>query len=108
VKQHPLVGAKIIVESDASLELAAVVAYEHHLRADGSGYPELQYQRKPHFASQLIQLCDVYHALSSPRPFRQAFPADLAFSFLNERSGFEFDPTLSARLISLIKKHSAA
>jgi putative nucleotidyltransferase with HDIG domain len=108
VKQHPLIGARIIVEADAALELAAVVAYEHHLRADGAGYPVLLYPRKPHLASSMVQLCDVYHALSSPRPFRQPWPNDLAFSFINERAGFDFEPDLATRFIAMIKKHGAA
>lgn len=107
VKQHPIEGARIIVEADAALELAAVVAYEHHLRADGAGYPVLRYPRKPHFASSLVQLCDVYHALRSPRPFRQPWPVDLAFSFINERAGFDFDPELATKFIAMIKKHGA-
>jgi putative nucleotidyltransferase with HDIG domain len=108
VKQHPLEGARIIVEADAALELAAVVAYEHHLRVDGAGYPALVFPRKPHYASSLVQLCDVYHALRSPRPFRQPWPNDLAFSFINERAGFDFDPELASSFIAMIKKHGAA
>jgi HD-GYP domain-containing protein (c-di-GMP phosphodiesterase class II) len=105
VKQHPLTGARIIVEADAALELAAVVAYEHHLRADGAGYPVLRYPRKPHYASQLVQLCDVYHALRSPRPFRQPWPVDLAFSFINERAGFDFDPALATKMVAMVKQY---
>ena len=105
VKQHPTVGARIIVEAQASLDLAAVVAYEHHLRADGSGYPALQYARRPHYASQLVQLCDVYHALRSPRPFRQSFPIDLACSFINERAGYDFEPDLAAKMIQMLQHH---
>ncbi len=107
VKQHPLAGARIIVEADAALELAAVVAYEHHLQADGTGYPILRYPRKPHYGSQLVQLCDVYHALRSPRPFRQAWPNDIAFSFINERAGFEFDPALASKLITMLRQYGA-
>src|SRR6185369_3146873 len=45
IRTHPLEGARIIVEAESSLDLAAVVAYEHHIREDGSGYPLLRYQR---------------------------------------------------------------
>jgi HD-GYP domain-containing protein (c-di-GMP phosphodiesterase class II) len=107
VRQHPLIGTRIIVDADAALELAAVVAYEHHLHCDGTGYPPLRFPRKPHYASQLVQLCDVYHALRTPRPFRQPFPAELAFSFINERAGIEFEPKLATSLISMVKKNNA-
>lgn len=108
VKRHPVEGARIIIEADTALELPSVVAYEHHLRADGTGYPVLRFPRPPHYVSSMVQLCDVYHALRSPRPFRQAWPNDLAFSFINERAGFEFDPTLASAMIAMVKKHAGS
>jgi HD-GYP domain-containing protein (c-di-GMP phosphodiesterase class II) len=107
IKQHPLLGATLIVEADAALDLAAVVAYEHHIRMDGSGYPALTFPRQGHFASRLVQLCDIYHALRSPRPFRAAWPQDIAFSFIRERSGFEFDPDLATSLIQMLAQRNA-
>jgi response regulator RpfG family c-di-GMP phosphodiesterase len=107
IKQHTLTGATLIVQSEASLQLAAVVAYEHHLRLDGSGYPRLRYPRKAHYATRLVQVCDVYHALSSPRPFRQAWPQDIIFSFINSRAGAEFDPELARALADMLKRGTA-
>jgi HD-GYP domain-containing protein (c-di-GMP phosphodiesterase class II) len=106
IKQHPIEGAAIIVAADGALDLAAVVAYEHHLRPDGTGYPQLSYRRSGHFASRLVQLCDIYHALRSPRPFRKAWPADIVASFITERAGFEFDPELAASLTSMVAQRS--
>ena len=91
VTRHPVEGATIITEADASLDLAAVVAYEHHIKPDGTGYPILHYNRKPHRVSSLISVCDTYHALSSPRPFRDAWPQEIVFSFLQQRAGFDFE-----------------
>ena len=108
MQMHPVEGARIIVEADASLELAAVVAYEHHLRPDRGGYPVLTFRRKPHYAARLVQLCDVYHALRSPRPFRQPWPTDLTFAFINERAGTEFDADFAGKLITLVKQHGIA
>jgi putative nucleotidyltransferase with HDIG domain len=104
IKEHPVEGARIIMAADATLDLATVVAYEHHLKMDGSGYPKLTYPRTGHYVSRLVQLCDIYHALSSPRPFRTAWPRDIIFSFLNERAGFEFHPTLAATLVRMIQQ----
>lgn len=108
IRQHPVEGARIIIESDVSLELAAVVAYEHHIKLDGSGYPELTYRRSAHYAARLVQLCDIYHALSTPRPFRERWPRDIVFSFIRERSGFEFDPELGSALMTMIQARTAA
>lgn len=104
VKAHPIEGAKIILQADPSFELAAVVAYEHHMKVDGSGYPKPIYPRPAHYVSRLVQLCDVYHALRTPRPFRQPWPRDVIYSFLNERAGFEFHPALAATLTSLTRR----
>lgn len=102
IRRHPVEGARIIVKADASLALAAVVAYEHHLRPDGSGYPLLTYPRSPHRISRLVQVCDTYHAVRTPRPFREAWPNDVIFSFLQQRAGSDFDPEMATRLIALI------
>ena len=56
------------------MEVAAIVAYEHHIKYDGSGYPGVRYQRKLHRITQLFQVCDVYHALRTRRPFRDPWP----------------------------------
>ena len=45
MRQHPVDGARIIMQSDEDLELAAVVAYEHHIMLDGGGYPAVHYHR---------------------------------------------------------------
>lgn len=108
VKEHPVEGARIIVEADAALDLAAVAAFEHHLRPDGTGYPKLRFPRAGHYMSRLVQLCDIYHALRSPRPFRKAWPEDIVLSFVNERAGFEFDPELAARLTRLVAERTGA
>lgn len=104
IKEHPAEGARIILAADPSLELAATVAYEHHLKVDGSGYPRLTYPRPAHYVSRLVQLCDIYHALRSPRPFRQPWPRDIIHSFLNERAGFEFHPALAAALTRMTQQ----
>ena len=106
VKEHTLTGARVILEAKASLGLAAVVAWEHHLRPDGSGYPVLTFPRSSHPVSRLVQLCDIYHALSSPRPFRGPWPPDVVYSFIRARAGFEFDPDLATRLIQMLEQRT--
>jgi putative nucleotidyltransferase with HDIG domain len=102
IQQHPLDGARIIAEADSSLALAAVVAYEHHVRMDGGGYPAMRFPRVPHPIARLVQVCDTYHALHSPRPAREAWPNDVIFSFLQQRASSDFDPDMATRLIALI------
>ena len=107
IRKHPIEGARIIVEAESSLELAAVVAYEHHIRVDGGGYPMLRYPRLPHRITRLVQVCDSYHALSSPRPFRERWPDDIIFSFFNQKTGSDFDAEMVSALIAVLKRNAA-
>lgn len=106
VTRHPVEGATIIAQSDAALDLAAVAAYEHHIKPDGTGYPKLSYVRKPHRVSALIAVCDAHHALSSPRPFRDAWPQDIVFSFLQQRAGFDFETEMVRAVTRVMREHS--
>ena len=94
MNRHPSDGARMILQSDADLELAAVVAYEHHIMLDGGGYPTLHYCRGCSFGSRLVHVCDVYDALSTKRPYRDAWPQEQTLTYLAERAGTEFDPFL--------------
>ena len=69
------------------MELPATVAYEHHLSFNGEGYPELTFKRQTHEVSRLIQVCDVYDALRTRRPFRPPWPAARTIKFLEEKAG---------------------
>ena len=65
---HTVEGARIILEGDRDLDLAAAVAYEHHIMINGGGYPYRRIARKCHCASTLVHVCDVYDALRTHRP----------------------------------------
>ena len=107
IKRHPVDGARIIIEADAALDLAAVVAFEHHINPQGTGYPALAYPRTTHVASRLVLLCDTYHAMRSPRPYRKAWPADMTISFVRERAGFDFDAELAGSLVQMVAQRGA-
>ena len=94
MNRHPVDAARMILESEEELELAAVVAYEHHIMLNGGGYPSVHYARECTLASRLVHVCDVFDALSTTRPYREAWPQDKVLSYLEERSGTEFDPAL--------------
>ena len=91
IQRHPVEGARLILRSDGSLDLAAVVAYEHHIRPDGGGYPALRVPRSCHYASRLVRICDVYDALCTERPYRAAWTSDTALRYIELFAGSEFD-----------------
>jgi len=101
---HPREGAKIIITSEPDLDLAAVVAYEHHIMINGGGYPSLVYPRGCHHASRLVHVCDVYDALRTNRPYRDAWPADKILSYIEERSGSEFDGEIAHAFTHMVRE----
>lgn len=104
VERHPGVGAKILLESADVIDIAAVVAHEHHVMIDGGGYPHLPDARGAQYASRLVHVCDVYDALRTRRPYRDAWSSGEALDYIHERAGGEFDPAMSAAFIELMRK----
>jgi len=101
---HPVEGAKIIIDSAEKLDLAAVVAYEHHVMVNGGGYPQFDYPRECHQASKLVHVCDVYDALRTNRPYRAAWDAPKVLSYMEERSGTEFDADVVRAFVKMMKE----
>jgi putative nucleotidyltransferase with HDIG domain len=101
---HPVQGARIILEAEEKLDLAAVVAYEHHIMLNGGGYPRPHYGRACHRASNLVHVCDVYDALRTKRPYRDAWEAEKILPYLEGRAGMEFDPEIVAAFIAMMRK----
>jgi putative nucleotidyltransferase with HDIG domain len=104
MNRHPVEGAKIIIESEERLDLAAVVAYEHHIMVNGGGYPKFDYPRECHQASKLVHVCDVYDALRTNRPYRAAWAAPKVLSYLEERSGTEFDAEATRGFVKMMSE----
>ncbi len=95
IRNHPLLGAKILEGYKDSLGiLPMVVAYEHHLRYDLTGYPKGAYPRKPHLASLMITICDVYDALALRRSYKKDYPPDKIHEVMMLDKGKTFDPVL--------------
>jgi HD-GYP domain-containing protein (c-di-GMP phosphodiesterase class II) len=104
VERHPVDGARIILQSDKRMELGATVAYEHHLRPDGSGYPQGLFRRPMHLASKLTRVCSVYNALRIERAHRQPYPSGQALVFIDERAGHEFDLDIARAFTTMMRK----
>ena len=104
VQEHPLVGARMLLENSDPMELAAVVAYEHHIRLDGGGYPKLHAARGAQYASRIVHICDVYDALRTTRPYRDAWESERALAYIQDRAGVEFDPAIARLFTGMMRK----
>ena len=102
MRRHPVDGAKIIYESDRQLDLASAVAYEHHIMINGGGYPNRHFQRECHKASKLVHVCDVYDALRTTRPYREAWEPDRILQQLEKGIGWDFDEEVSRAFIQMM------
>ena len=95
MREHPLIGSKILAKYIDSLGIIpVVVAYEHHRRYDLQGYPKVEYPRKPHVASLIVSLCDVYDALAQRRTYKKDYPPNKIYEIMVEEKGKLFDPEL--------------
>lgn len=104
MRKHPVDGAKIIIESDRRLDLASVVAYEHHIMLNGGGYPGMKFRRPTHQASKLVHVCDVYDALRTNRPYREAWESERVLSHIEQGAGPDFDPDVVRAFAAMIRQ----
>ena len=95
MKTHTQIGADILTGDDCELlSMAKEIAISHHEKWDGSGYPSgLEGVTIP-LAGRITALADVFDALTSERPYKNAWAIDDAVSLIQEQSGKHFDPTL--------------
>ncbi len=93
VKEHPLTAYKSLIRSDALIHIANIVV-EHHERWDGKGYPNKIKEQDIELGARIIAVADTNDAMTSTRPYRNAFPKDIAIKEIKKQAGFQFDPNV--------------
>jgi len=102
MKRHTVEGAQILRRTPEMPTLAPIVAFEHHLRLDGSGYPERVNRGQLNLATMLCGVADVYDAMRSQRHYQPAFPTDRILAVLKRNDGTQFDQNLVRRFAQLV------
>jgi putative nucleotidyltransferase with HDIG domain len=102
LKRHTVDGAEILRGTPEIPALAPVVAFEHHLRADGTGYPAAVTRPQLNLGTVLCGIADVYDAMRSQRAYQQAFPTDRILAVLKKNDGTQFDQHLVRRFTQLV------
>jgi len=102
VKKHPASGAKLLRRIDCGTELPMIVAFEHHIKFDRTGYPKVRTRGPLHIASYMTQIADVYDALRSFRPYQPSIELERTLSIMNEGRGTEFEPRLFDHFVEIL------
>ena len=102
LKRHTVEGAEILRSTPEIPTLAPVVAFEHHLRADGTGYPTSVARPTLNLGTVLCGIADVYDAMRSQRIYQEAFPTDRILAVLQRNDGAQFDQNLVRRFAQLV------
>ncbi len=104
IETHPVEGARILSARGLGNGLAATVAYEHHIWYNGKGgYPGFAFPRATHYASRIVHVCDIYDALCSKRPYRDAWPREKAIGLVESITGVELDPTIAPVFVEMLR-----
>ena len=95
MKTHAQIGSDILSKSDRRiLQLAAIIAAQHHERWDGTGYPRGLKGDQIHIAGRITALADVFDALGSKRCYKEPWPDADIIDLIKKESGKQFDPHL--------------
>ena len=108
MKEHPIAGARRLLDCPGVPQLAIVTAFEHHLRYDLSGYPGVSGNWRQHLCSQMTTIADTYDALRTKRPYKPAKPAEQCAAILQELAGRELHPQLTANFLCLLEQVTVA
>ncbi|MGI8478538.1 MAG: HD-GYP domain-containing protein [Gaiellaceae bacterium] len=111
MRQHPLVGERILRASPALRNVATIVRSTHE-RWDGAGYPDGLAGHEIPVASRIISACDAFTAMTSARPYRVALTTEEALAKLERVAGVQFDPAVVSVLAAHVRdglrvEHSA-
>jgi putative nucleotidyltransferase with HDIG domain len=102
MKRHVVDGAHILRRTPEMPALAPIVAFEHHLKQDLSGYPEKIGSRKLNLCTMIVSIADVFDALRSNRPYREGMATVRIRSIMGEQGNPAFNQVLLKRFVNLM------
>lgn len=95
MRQHATFGYNVLSGSERDiLRAAAIIAYQHHEKWDGSGYPQGLRGEEIHIYGRICAIADVFDALGSDRSYKKGWPLEEILDFLHRERGRHFDPRL--------------
>jgi response regulator RpfG family c-di-GMP phosphodiesterase len=103
VRKHTHIGASIL-DHDKFMAIAREVAYSHHERWDGKGYPEGKRSRDLSLLTRIVSVVDVFDALMSPRPYKEPWDIEQAAAEIEKGAGSQFDPTVVEAFLNILRR----
>lgn len=109
IERHAEDGGSILRKASRLLpeslhfRLASEIAYSHHERWDGKGYPYKLAGEQIPLSARITSVADVFDALSSERPYKPAWPLDKVKAYMRESAGSQFDPRVVAALEKVLE-----
>lgn len=107
IRQHPLKGAQYLLDTPGVPRLAVVTAYEHHMKYDGSGYPQVTPGWQQNLCSQMTTISDVFDALRTKRAYRDSMDFDRIAGMMLEMTGTDLHPLLTRNFLKVLTRISA-
>ena len=93
MRRHPRIGHELLSGSqNRFIQVGAMIALRHHERYDGSGYPDGLAGEAIPLEARIVAVADVFDALISPRPYKEAWSIDAALAWIYAQRGRLFDP----------------
>lgn len=116
MRRHPRIGHELLSGSqNRFIQIGALIALRHHERYDGSGYPDGLVGDAIPLEARIVAVADVFDALISPRPYKEAWTLDASLAYLYAQRGRLFDPRVvdallrgRAQLETICAEHSVA
>lgn len=102
ISRHPIDGAKILLEMPGVSPVAAITAFEHHVKYDLSGYPEKIFGKKINLVAMITTIADFYDAVRSERAYHEGFAPEKAYEEMMELSGVFFHPDLLEHFFTIV------
>ncbi|MCP4716188.1 MAG: HD domain-containing protein [Deltaproteobacteria bacterium] len=106
IKTHPSLGGDALssieakIKGQSFLSIGKEIAYHHHEKWDGSGYPDQLSGDSIPISARIVALTDVYDALTTKRPYKKAFSHAEAVDIITKESGSHFDPDIVNAFLS--------
>jgi HD-GYP domain-containing protein (c-di-GMP phosphodiesterase class II) len=102
MQRHPIYADEILFQIE-HLKPALDIPRYHHEKWDGSGYPSGLKGKQIPVAARIFSIVDVFDALTSDRPYREAWPREQALEYIQSQSGIRFEPTIVSVFMAMMK-----